>query len=203
MHPNPAFHWSDRAAMRAFIEAVPFGTLFAATPDGPRVAHAPAVWLDDDTLGFHLARGNALTRHLDGLDAVFVANGPDGYVSPDWYGQGHNEVPTWNYVALELEGRARRLDRQALTAQIDQLAAENEARLDKSPWSRGSMDGTMFSRMLDGIAGFALAVTAWRGTLKLNQNKPDAARIGAADALDAAGRKAIAHLMRHPPARTS
>ena len=37
----------------------------AATPDGPRVAQVPVVWLDDDTLGLHVARGNGIARHLD------------------------------------------------------------------------------------------------------------------------------------------
>lgn len=83
MHPNLSFHWQDREAMRDFVSEIAFGALFAATPDGPRVAHLPVVWLDDRTLGLHLARGNALTRHLDGTTAIFVTQGPDGYVSPD------------------------------------------------------------------------------------------------------------------------
>jgi transcriptional regulator len=201
MHPNTAFHWSDRAAMRAFVEELPFGTLFATTPDGPRVAHLPVVWLDESTLGLHLARGNALTRHLEGATALFVASGPEGYVSPDWYGLDHNQVPTWNYVAVELEGPMHRMEREALTAQIDGLSEQHEARLDKAPWTRDKMDAGVFTRMLDGIVGFSMEVRAWRGTLKLGQNKPEAARLAAADSLEASGRRAIAHLMRNPPAR--
>ncbi len=41
MHPSGSFRWEDRAAMRALVEQVAFGALFAATPDGPRVAHLP------------------------------------------------------------------------------------------------------------------------------------------------------------------
>ena len=37
MHPNPAFRWEDRDAMRAFAREIGFGMLFAATADGPRV----------------------------------------------------------------------------------------------------------------------------------------------------------------------
>ena len=36
-----------------------------------------------------------------------------------------------------------------------------------------------------------------RGTLKLGQNKPEAARLSAADGVEAAGRRGIAHWMRN------
>lgn len=197
MHPNRAFHWNDRDAMRGLVRDVAFGALFAGTPDGPRVAHVPAVWLDDDTLALHVARGNGITRHLDGASALFVVQGPDGYVSPDWYGLGPDQVPTWNYVAVELEGVARRMDREALVAQVDALVAEQEERLpDHTAWTRAKMEPRAFDRMIDAIAGFRIEVTAWRGTLKLGQNKPEAARRAAADKVAANGRPAIAHLMR-------
>ncbi|MDO7844669.1 FMN-binding negative transcriptional regulator [Sphingomonas immobilis] len=197
MHPNTSLHWQDRDAMRAFVAELAFGALFAATPDGPRVAHLPVVWLDDATLGLHVARGNGITRHLDGATGLFVAQGPDGYVSPDWYGLGDGEVPTWNYVTVELEGRMRKMEHDALVAQIEQLSAEQEARLaPKAPWTRDKMDPSAFEKMTRGIIGFRLEVQAWRGTLKLGQNKPEAVRLAAADGVEASGRKGIAHWMR-------
>jgi transcriptional regulator len=51
--------------------------------------------------------------------------------------------------------------------------------------------------MFDAILGFELDPQAWRGTMKLGQNKPAEARASVADALDAAGRRSIAHLMRN------
>ena len=182
--------------MRALVRDIAFGQLFVPTPDGPRVAQVPVVWIGDTTLGLHLARGNGLTRHLDGAQALFTVLGPDGYISPDWYGLGPDQVPTWNYVAVELEGTAHRMDRAALVAQVDRLTGEQEARLTKPAWTRDKMDPRAADALLNGIVGFTLDVTAWRGTLKLGQNKPAPARKAAADASDAAGRRGIAHLMR-------
>lgn len=196
MHPDARFRWEDRDAMRGLVAELGFGALFAATPDGPRVVHLPVVWLDETTLALHVARGNGIQRHLDGATGLFVAQGPDGYVSPDWYGLDEDQVPTWNYVAVELEGRMRAMDRAHLVDQIDRLAAQSEARLDKTPWTRAKMDARLFDRMCDAIVGYRLEVAAWRGTLKLNQNKPNAARLAAADGLAASGRSAIAHWMR-------
>jgi transcriptional regulator len=197
MHPNPAFRWEDRPAIRDLVRDIGFGALFAATPDGPRVAHVPLVWLDEDILGFHLARGNGIARHLDGATGLFSVQGPDAYVSPDWYGTGPNEVPTWNYVAVELEGRVTRTDNEGLVAILDAISHEQERRLAPKPaWTRGKMDPALFAKMTGAIIGYRLEVQAWRGTLKLGQNKPDAARLSAADALDAQGRRAMAALMR-------
>lgn len=200
MHPNPGFRWEDRAGMRALVRDLAFGTLFAATPDGPRVAQVPVVWLDDDTIGFHVARGNGITRHLDRAAVLFSVLGPDGYVSPDWYALDHDQVPTWNYVAVELEGIAHRMEQDALVAQLDRLSDEQEARIaaltGKTPWTRAKMDSAYFERLTRAIAGFRVDVTAWRGTQKLGQNKPEAARLAAADGTAATGRRGIAELMR-------
>jgi transcriptional regulator len=199
VHPNAAFRWEDRAGMRAFAAEVGFGMLFLTTADGPRVAHVPFVFLGDDRLAFHLARGNAITKHLDGAEALFVVNGPDGYISPDWYGTP-DQVPTWNYVALELQGVARKLDEAALIAQADALSLNQEERLAPKPfWTRDKMAAGRFEAMLGGITGFEMEVTAWRSTVKLGQNKSAEVRNAAADGAEAAGNLAIAHLMRNVP----
>lgn len=199
MHPNPSFRWEDRTAMRDFVREIGFGALFAATPDGPRVAHVPVVWLDDETIGLHVSRGNGIARHLDGATGLFTVLGPDGYVSPDWYGTGGGEVPTWNYVTVELEGTMRRMDRDALAAMIDALSHEQERRLAPKPeWTTAKMDALRLDQMLGAIIGFRMEVTAWRGTRKLGQNKPEAVRLAAADGVEGNGRRAIAHWMRNP-----
>lgn len=200
MHPNSAYRWDDRAALRGFAEAIGFGMLFAPTPDGPRVAHVPFVFLDEGRIGFHIARGNGIAKHLAGSDALLVVNGPDGYVSPDWYQFDNNQVPTWNYLAAEFEGPVTRMETEALVAQIDALTDAQESRLAPKPvWTRAKMDEGRFEKMLGAIWGFELRVTGWRSTAKLSQNKPEAARLSAADAVEAAGNRALALLMRELP----
>lgn len=196
MHPDPAFRSDDRALLETLIEEIGFGMVFAATPDGPRVAHTPLLSTGDGAVQFHLSRGNALTRHLDGQTALAVLNGPDGYVSPGWHEAG-GEVPTWNYVALELEGRVRRMDEDGLRGLLDALSLRHESRAAVArPWSLNEMPNARLAAMLDGIAGFELEVLAWRPTFKLSQNKSAADRAAIADRLEAGGSQALAHLMR-------
>jgi transcriptional regulator len=196
MHPSPAFRLEDRALMESLIDEIGFGMVFAATSDGPRVAHTPLAWTGDGAVQFHLARGNALTRHLDGATALAVINGPEGYVSPRWYADSQ-QVPTWNYVALELEGRVRRIDQDGLLGILETLSAREEARvIEGEPWTLDKMPETKLQPMLSAIVGFELEVLAWRPTFKLSQNKPADERERVAAGLEAQGSRAIAQLMR-------
>ncbi|MDO9488448.1 MAG: FMN-binding negative transcriptional regulator [Sphingomonadaceae bacterium] len=196
MHPNRAFHSSDRAAMLGFVAEVAFAHIFAMTPNGPRVAHAPVLVTPQGHLRFHLARSNALARYLDGAAAVASLAGPDAYISPDWYGSA-DQVPTWNYLAVEVEGPVRRLEESDLVALLDGLSAGQEARLQPKPaWTRAKMTPGRFDAMLPAIHAFELSVETLRGTEKMGQNKSAAEMAGAAAGLDAAGHGDVAALMR-------
>jgi transcriptional regulator len=201
MHPNQMFRakGSDaqqRALMEALVQEIGFGMVFAQTPNGPRVGQASLFSTGDGAVQFHLARGNALTKSLPGSDALIVVNGPDAYVSPDWY-DGADQVPTWNYISIELEGTVREMNEEGLIALLDDLSAVNEARLaPKAPWTRDKMDDAIFRKMLGGITGFEMEVLAWRPTLKLSQNKTEAERLRVADELEKQGKKAMALFMR-------
>ena len=196
MHPNAAFRLDDRDLHEALIAQVGFATVFATTPDGPRVAHVPLLSTGDGAVQFHLARGNALARHLDGMTALAVVNGPDGYVSPRWYADSA-QVPTWNYVALELEGRVHRIDQDGLFAQLGGLATVNEARVvEGTPWTIDKMPEDALRKMMAAIVGFEMEIQAWRPTFKLSQNKSADERARVAIGLEAEGSPAIAELMR-------
>lgn len=196
MHPNAAFRDSNRALCEALIEEIGFGMVFATTPDGPRVAHVPLLSTGDGAIQFHLSRGNALTKHLNGMTALIVVNGPDGYVSPRWYADPE-QVPTWNYVAVELEGRVRRMDSDGLLAQLEGLSERHEERIVEGDyWSMDKLPEARLRSLLAGIVGFELEVQVWRETLKLSQNKPADERARVADGLESEGSPAIAQLMR-------
>lgn len=198
MHPNADFRPRQDDLAELLVREIGFAAIFASTPDGPRVAHAPVVLgADRATLQFHLARGNALTRHLDGASALAVVQGPDAYVSASWY-EAADQVPTWNYVAIEMEGVVRKLDDDALIAQLDTLSDSHEARVDADPpWTRAKMNPALFSRMTGAITGFEMRIMAWRPTIKLSQNKPADERARVANGVEATGHGALAQLMRH------
>ena len=195
MHPNSAFRSEDRALLETLIEEIGFGMVFLTTPDGPRVAHTPLLSTGDRAVQFHLARGNALTKHLDGSTALVLVNGPEAYISPRWY-EDRATVPTWDYVALELEGRVRRMDQEGLDALLYALIERNETRLGGEVWQASETPEDYWRKLLGAIAGFELEVLAWRPTLKLSQNKTAEDRVRIAEALEQSGSPALAQLIR-------
>lgn len=196
MHPNPLFRTDNRALLEGLIDEIGFGMIFAQTPDGPRVAHVPLVSTGDGGLRFHLARANALTRHLAGSNALAVINGPEAYVSPRWYSD-RGQVPTWNYVSVELEGPVQRIDDQGLAALLEAIGEREEGRIaDGEPWRSEHVPPGDWDKLFRGIVGFHLEARAWRPTFKLSQNKPAQEREGLIDALERNGAPAIAALMR-------
>jgi len=199
MHPNPLFRSEDRALLETLIDEIGFGMVFLTTPDGPRVAHTPLLSTGDGAVQFHLSRGNALTRWLHGANALVTVNGPDAYVSPRWYAD-RATVPTWDYVALELEGRVRRMDRDGLDALLYALIDKHEGRLGGERWTADETPRPLWDKLLGGIVGFELEVLAWRPTLKLSQKKLPGERETIAAGLEAAGSPALAQLMRTIPA---
>ncbi|WP_133364776.1 FMN-binding negative transcriptional regulator [Qipengyuania sediminis] len=194
MHPNPLFRTEDRALMEALIAEVGFGMVFLTTPDGPRVAHTPLLSSRDGAVQFHLARGNALTRHLEGATALVTVNGPDGYISPRWY-DDRDTVPTWDYVALELEGRVRRMSEEGLEAFLHALIDTHEGRLSGAPWRAEEASAAMWTKLLRGIVGFEMEIAAWRPTVKLSHKKSPAERARIAEGLRTGGAPALAALM--------
>lgn len=197
MHPESRFRVEDRAVLLDFIATHPFVTLAASVGGRPFVAQSPVVIRDLDgevALDFHLSRGNLLTPHLtQGFRAVALATGLDAYISPDWY-ESADQVPTWNYQSVEAEGSVAPLNDEELIALLDDLSAQEEARLlPKKPWMRGKMKPGKFENLLRGIQGGRLFVERLEGTFKLSQNKADADRLGAAKGL---GDHPIAEMMR-------
>ena len=198
MHPDARFKVEDRETLLAFVAAHPFVTIAAAVRGRPFVAQSPVVIRDlgdgEIALDFHLSRNNVLASHIvQGFRAVVLATGPDAYVSPDWYA-GADQVPTWNYLSVEAEGSVAPLNDDELVALLDDLSAQEEARLlPKTPWTRAKMTSGRFEAMTRAIIGARLIVDRLEGTFKLSQNKGEADRAGVAAAL---GEHPVAGLMR-------
>lgn len=206
MHPNPMFRKAEAAQNLAFAHDRSFGTLSINADTGPLIAHVPyQLSADGSYLEAHLVRSNPIARALkEPQKAVVAVSGGDGYISPDWYGVD-DQVPTWNYVAVHLRGSLRLLPDTELRGILERLSDAMEARLAPKPiWKIDKVSDAALTKMLRQIVPIAMNVESVDGTWKLAQNKPDKARLTAADAMAETGFGSeygtIAKLMKNPPA---
>jgi len=198
LHPAGSFREPERAELIRRAGERGFAVIVGMTEGRALIGHAPLL-IEDERARFHLSAANPLTDAVSERGRVLaVVTGEDAYVSPDWYGLT-DQVPTWNYVSVEIEGPARRLSRAETETLLDDLAARYEAALAPKPaWTRAKMDPAKFSAMVSGIVGFEMTIERLEGTTKLSQNKPAEAIARVAAELakrDDAGARAIAGRM--------
>lgn len=205
MHSNPSFRQASDAQAIAFARRRGFGVLTASSCDGPPlVSHLPFLLSrDGDMAELHMARPNPIARACkENLPVTLVVSGPDGYVSPDWYGI-EDQVPTWNYAAVHLTGVLHRLPADCLPDMLARQSAAFENDIPgKTPWTMDKMTADTTARFLRMILPFELRIHTVSSTFKLNQNKPDAARLRAAEHIRSgfgAELDHLAQLMRQPP----
>lgn len=180
----------DPAILCAAMRARRFATIAAIVHGAVQFAYAPVV-IDSEAgaLGrvrFHLARSNPLAMENE-FPVRLSFMGPDGYVSPDWYASA-GLVPTWNYIAVEASGCARRLDSAALRQLLIDLSAEEERRLaPKPPWTLDKVPEERIAALLEAICGFEVTFAALEGRFKLSQERNEADFEGALAGLEKQG----------------
>jgi transcriptional regulator len=194
----------DRAASLAFAQERGFGTICAWNGARP-VASLLPFYLNHAGDGtpqalFHVARHNPLLKFADGATPWLLAvNGPDAYVSADWY-VSPDQVPTWLYQSVHLTGTVRVLSDDELAVQIDTLSAKFENwLLPKKPWTSAKMTPARLETMKKAIVGLVMKVEEVEGSFKLNQHKSEADYAAVAGALQErtdTGSQQIAGLMR-------
>ena len=151
MHPNAAFRCDDRDALRALAATRLRACCSRPRPTGRWSSHVPRVCSTTTRCASISRAATGIARASRRRDAVLLSVlGPDGYVSPDWYARPGDQVPTWNYVAVELEGTMRADGRRRAGRAARQLAADQEAARQAAVDARQDGRRRLFDRMLRG-----------------------------------------------------
>jgi transcriptional regulator len=185
----PHFNAIDEQAARALVADLGAGELITTGPDGYPVATLLPVLWERDTVIAHLARANPQWRAI-GQDtaALLVCTGPQGYIHPGWYAakaEHGKVVPTWNYAAVHLAGRARVIeDPDWLRGAVARLTDRHEAGF-PDRWQVGDAPEGYLDAMLKAIVGLELRVERIEAKAKLSQNRSAADRRGVIEGLGA------------------
>ncbi|HXF45538.1 MAG TPA: FMN-binding negative transcriptional regulator [Burkholderiaceae bacterium] len=193
------FTVTERAPLRAVIDAHPFATLVSVADGEPCFTHLPLVAHDSGaaiTLLGHVARANPHSQALtDGAAVTAIFHGPHGYVSPRLY-TTREAVPTWNYVVVHAHGRLARVDDSAGKEAILKALIDAHDPAYRAQWDELAEE--FRERMKGAIVGLRIAVERLEGKFKLSQNRPPQDRTNVAAAMEAGGEdaRALAAWMR-------
>lgn len=183
---TPAPFAENRAELLdELIRQHPLATLVAAGLNGMEATHVPMHLTRDPSgtarLRCHLARANPLTSLLTESPTVLaIFQGEQHYVSPSWYPakQEHGRVvPTWNYVAVHVRGRATLFDAEHLLTHLNELTHHNEAAMGLD-WQVSDAPADFITALAKTIVGVEIEVASMEGKWKLSQNRSAADREG-------------------------
>lgn len=160
------FAVTDNIEILTFIAENAFGQLVSSVDGRPFVTHLPFFISEDKAkLIGHLAIQNPQQHQLEGQEVLVTFLGPHDYISPTWYASPG--VPTWNYQAVHVYGRAEVMHNpDQIRAVVDRLAQKYEAS-NPTPWLPEYND-----TMLRAIVAFEVAISEIQCKYKLSQNRP-------------------------------
>jgi len=119
-------------------------------------------------LSGHISAENPQAESLQNGDEVLaIFNGPHTYISPSWY--DHENVPTWNYIAVHVYGKLRLLDYEETVTSLKKLVDKYEKNQEKPIRVENLSEKTM--RQAHGILAFEIEITDIQAKKKLSQNR--------------------------------
>jgi len=99
---------------------------------------------------------------------MVIFPGPHAYVSSSWY--DHENVPTWNYIAVHVYGKIQIIESDELYSALKQLVDKYE-KTSEYPISVEKMSPEYVRQSIQGLVGFAIEITSIEAAYKLSQNR--------------------------------
>jgi transcriptional regulator len=158
-----------------FIWKNSFGTLVTTKKSKPIATHLP-LYLKKDVDGHyyltgHMAYGNPQWRTFEESEEILIIfQGPNAYISSSWY--NHENVPTWNYQAIHIYGKAEIVTKKELIQDLSKLLNKYEEHREK-PILWDNLSSELLETELKGIVGFKIKVQEVQAAYKLSQNRND------------------------------
>lgn len=166
------FKVTDINEIMDFVQKNSFGTIVTIDQGKPVATHVPLLLNkhgEDYYVTGHLAYGNSQWRTLETCELVLVIfQGPHTYISSSWY--DHENVPTWNYQAVHIYGKASVLDEEELKQDLKMLLEKYESHRE-NPVLWDTLSPELLEKELKGIVGFKIKVQDVQAAYKLSQNR--------------------------------
>lgn len=170
MYTPKYFRNEDQHAIKDFIRQNGFGILISATNGNLLATHRPLELSAEGTkLSGHISKGNPQGKDLPAAGEVLVVfSGPHTYISSSWY--DHDNVPTWNYIAVHVYGTIRLIEGEELFHSLAQLIDKYEKN-SADPVTVEKLTPAYMQQAMKGVTGFEINITRIEATQKLSQNR--------------------------------
>lgn len=177
MYVPKNFKNEDEAEIKEFISKNGFGIIVSQLPQNQQLwaTHIPLMWSKNEAgvevLQGHISRANPQWKNLDDNSHVLVIfQGPHAYVSASWY--NHENVSTWNYIAVHVYGNLKIIEGEALKESIKKLVDKYEAN-SENPISVENYSEGYFEREIRGLVGIEVEIKDVHAAYKLSQNRDE------------------------------
>lgn len=156
--------------LHEFIRKNGFGILISTVEGKPWASHLPLLLsTDGKKLSGHLARGNKQWKEWnDESEMLAIFTGPHTYISSSWY--DHENVPTWDYIAVHVYGKLKILSDQELLQSLKELTDKYEKESER-PVAVERMNPDYLKKEMLGIVGFEIEIIKIEAAYKLSQNR--------------------------------
>jgi transcriptional regulator len=118
----------------------------------------------------HISKANPQALSFNDNDEVLaIFSGAHAYISSSWY--DHENVPTWNYLAVHVYGKVRVYNHEEALDFLKKLVDKYEAKSKNPVRVENLSEKTM--REARGIVAFEIEITNLEAQKKLSQNRDD------------------------------
>lgn len=175
MRHTPHYILSDETEVKRLVRENPWVTFVSQTDDGMVASHYPTM-LDETADGIvlltHFGRPDERLHAVgSGLDMLMIVQGAHGYISPSWYSDENDMVPTWNHVTAHLYGVPEVLSHADNLVVLERLVDHFEEGM---PGARSlRIDPAAADRLAKGTIGLRIPITRVEARKKLSQNRTD------------------------------
>lgn len=170
MYVPKQFRNNDASTINDFIRQHGFGILVSNSDSRMIATHIPLELSDGDTkLSGHMSKANPQWKNfVNNSDVMVIFPGPHAYVSSSWY--DHENVPTWNYIAVHVYGKVKIIEGEQLYSALKQLVDKYE-RTSEHPVSIEKMSPEYVRQSIQGLVGFEIEIISIEAAYKLSQNR--------------------------------
>ena len=118
----------------------------------------------------HISKENPQWQSFENDDRILaIFSGANTYISPSWY--DHENVPTWNYVAVHVQGKIKIIEGQKVINSLKKLVDKYESEVDNPTKIEDYSKKTMLQTR--GIVGFEIEISKIDAVKKMSQNRDD------------------------------